>query len=55
MRIFTFALGILFLTSVLSANTPVAKLVFSNPQEGDGISFQEALILNLKENRLPDT
>lgn len=39
MRIFTFALGILFLTSVLSANTPVAKLVFSNPQEGDGISF----------------
>lgn len=39
MRLFTFALSFLFLTSVLSANTPVANLVFSNPQEGSGISF----------------
>ena len=39
MRLFTFALSFLFLTSVLSANTPVANLIFSNPQEGSGISF----------------
>lgn len=39
LRVFTLALNILFLISALSANTPVAKLIFSNPQEGAGISF----------------
>ena len=39
MCLFTFALSFLFLTSVLFANTPVANLIFSNPQEGTGISF----------------
>ena len=39
MRLFTFVLSFLFLTSALSANTPVANLIFSNPQEGSGISF----------------
>ena len=39
MRLYTFALSFLYLTSVLSATTPVANLVFSNPQEVSGISF----------------
>lgn len=39
MHLFTFVLSFLFLTSALSASTPVANLVFSNPQEGSGISF----------------
>jgi hypothetical protein len=39
MRLLTFALCYLFLVSTLFANTPVANLVFSNPQNGTGISF----------------
>ncbi len=39
MRLFTFALCYLFLVSSLSANSPVAKIVFSDPPDGNGISF----------------
>jgi len=39
MRIFTFSLTYLLLISALSANNPVANLIFSNPQAGTGISF----------------
>lgn len=39
MHHFALVISFLFLTSLLSANNPIAKIVFSNPQEGMGISF----------------